>query len=80
MITPVILPQLGDTMNEGTITRWLKREGDPVERDEDVVVIETDKATMEISAPASGTLALQLLSASGCGTGSSTLTWNATKQ
>jgi 2-oxoglutarate dehydrogenase E2 component (dihydrolipoamide succinyltransferase) len=55
---PVALkvPEVGESITEVIIGEWLKREGDPVERDEDLVVIETEKATMEISAPASGTL------------------------
>lgn len=56
---PVALkvPEVGESITEVIIGEWLKREGDRVQRDEDLVVIETDKATMEISAPASGTLA-----------------------
>lgn len=56
MITPVILPQLGDTMNEGTITRWLKREGDAIRKGEPLFEVLTDKANMEVEATASGYL------------------------
>lgn len=55
---PVALkvPEVGESITEVIIGEWLKREGDLVDRDEDLVIIETDKATMEISAPAAGTL------------------------
>ncbi|MBM4464166.1 MAG: 2-oxo acid dehydrogenase subunit E2 [Chloroflexi bacterium] len=56
MITEVILPVLGETMNEGTIVEWLKKEGDPVERGEVLFMVETDKATLEVEAPARGFL------------------------
>ena len=56
MITEVILPVLGETMNEGTIVEWLKKEGDPVERGEVLFMVETDKATLEMEAPAQGFL------------------------
>lgn len=56
MITPIILPQLGDTMNEGTITRWFKREGDKVQKGEALFEVLTDKANMEVEASASGYL------------------------
>lgn len=56
MATEVIMPQASMTMEEGTIVRWLKKEGSPVEKGEILFEIETDKATMEIEAPASGVL------------------------
>lgn len=56
MITPIILPQLGDTMNEGTITRWFKKEGDKVQKGEALFEVLTDKANMEVEATASGYL------------------------
>jgi len=56
MITEVILPVLGETMNEGTIVEWLKKEGDAVERGEVLFMVETDKATLEMEAPAQGFL------------------------
>jgi len=55
--TRVIMPTLGLTMEQGTIVRWLKREGEAVERDEPLFTVETDKATMDVPAPASGVLA-----------------------
>lgn len=52
----VTMPRLSDTMQEGTIGRWLKKPGDPVERGDILAEIETDKATMELEAYESGTL------------------------
>ena len=53
----VVLPQLGETVTEGTITRWFKKVGDSVKADEPLVELETDKVTVEVPAPASGKLA-----------------------
>jgi len=52
----VTMPRLSDTMQEGTIGRWLKKPGDPVERGDILAEIETDKATMELEAYEHGTL------------------------
>ncbi|MEW6358954.1 MAG: dihydrolipoamide acetyltransferase family protein [Planctomycetota bacterium] len=52
----IIMPQLGESIAEGKITVWLKDEGESVERDESLVEVETDKATVEVPAPASGVL------------------------
>ena len=57
MATEVIMPKLGMTMQEGTIIRWLKNEGEWVEKGEPILEIMTDKAVMEVEAPASGILA-----------------------
>ena len=54
MISEVVMPQMGADMVEGTIVRWLKQEGDPVERGEIIAEIETDKANVEIEAFESG--------------------------
>ena len=54
MSTPFKLPQLGETVAEGTITRWLKKEGESVEADEPLVEISTDKVDSEIPAPTAG--------------------------
>src|SRR6266852_4840507 len=51
------MPQLGETVVEGTITRWLKREGDAVGMDEPLVEVSTDKVDSEIPSPVSGTVA-----------------------
>lgn len=56
MATNVIMPQMGESVVEGTVGKWLKRVGDPVEEYEPVVEVETDKVTSEITASASGTL------------------------
>ena len=53
----VIMPQMGESIAEGTITKWLKRPGDEVKRDEPLFEISTDKVDAEIPAPASGRLA-----------------------
>lgn len=50
------MPIMGETMKEGTITRWLKNEGDKVEKDEPVLEVMTDKVNMEVEAPKSGTI------------------------
>lgn len=52
----VVMPNLGLTMEQGTITEWLKREGDTVAKDEPLFVVETDKAALEVPAPFSGVL------------------------
>ena len=56
MVTKFVMPKLGMTMEEGTIIKWLKHEGDEVKRGEEIVEIETDKVTMKLEAPASGIL------------------------
>src|SRR5436853_6629086 len=52
----VVLPQMGVSVSEGTITRWLKQEGEQVEADEPLLEVSTDKVDTEIPAPASGVL------------------------
>ena len=56
MPTNVVMPQMGESIFEGTITKWLKKVGDTVERDEPLFEISTDKVDAEIPAPASGVL------------------------
>ena len=56
MPTNVIMPQMGESIAEGTLTKWLKKAGDAVKRDEPLFEISTDKVDAEIPAPASGTL------------------------
>jgi 2-oxoglutarate dehydrogenase E2 component (dihydrolipoamide succinyltransferase) len=53
----VIMPQLGETVQEGTVTRWYKKVGDAVKADETLFDVETDKVSTEIPAPASGVIA-----------------------
>ena len=52
----VLMPQLGETVLEGTIAAWHKSEGDTVEKGDILLDVETDKAAIEIEAPASGVL------------------------
>jgi pyruvate dehydrogenase E2 component (dihydrolipoamide acetyltransferase) len=54
--TKVIMPQMGESIFEGTITKWLKKKGDTIQRDEPLFEISTDKIDSEIPAPASGVL------------------------
>ena len=56
MPTDVVMPQMGESIFEGTITKWLKKPGDKVQRDEPLFEISTDKVDAEIPAPASGIL------------------------
>jgi pyruvate dehydrogenase E2 component (dihydrolipoamide acetyltransferase) len=56
MATEVIMPSLGFDMVEGVVARWLKKEGEPVKKGEAIVEIETEKATVEVEAAASGAL------------------------
>ena len=57
MATDVIMPQMGESIAEGTITKWLKKVGEPVKRDEPIFEISTDKVDAEIPSPVAGTLA-----------------------
>ncbi|HEX6670542.1 MAG TPA: dihydrolipoamide acetyltransferase family protein [Gemmatimonadales bacterium] len=52
----VIMPQMGESIAEGTLSRWIKKQGDPVKRDEPIFEISTDKVDAEIPAPAAGVL------------------------
>ena len=54
MAKPVVMPQMGESVAEGTIVRWLKKVGDAVERDEPLFEISTDKVDAEIPSPAAG--------------------------
>lgn len=56
MPTDVVMPQMGESIFEGTITKWLKKPGDKVERDEPLFEISTDKVDAEIPSPTAGTL------------------------
>ena len=53
----VIMPQMGESIAEGTLSRWMKQVGDAVKRDEPIFEISTDKVDAEIPAPAAGVLA-----------------------
>ncbi len=56
MATDVVMPQMGESITEGTLTKWLKKVGDTVQRDEPLFEISTDKVDAEIPSPAAGTL------------------------
>src|SRR6266702_5071556 len=56
MPVSVTMPRLGESVTEGTVTRWLKQEGERVEADEPLLAVSTDKVDTEIPAPAAGVL------------------------
>jgi 2-oxoglutarate dehydrogenase E2 component (dihydrolipoamide succinyltransferase) len=56
MPTDVVMPQMGESITEGTITKWLKKPGDTIQRDEPLFEISTDKVDAEIPSPSAGTL------------------------
>src|SRR5260370_28556682 len=60
MAVPIKVPTVGESITEGTISRWLKKDGDTVKQDEPLFELETDKATGEIPSPASGTLHIKV--------------------
>ena len=64
MTVEVILPKQGLQMEEGTIVKWWKKEGDSVSEGETLFEMETDKVTMEVSSPATGTV-VKILKAEG---------------
>jgi 2-oxoglutarate dehydrogenase E2 component (dihydrolipoamide succinyltransferase) len=64
MKVEMVMPQMGESIAEGTVLKWLKKEGDRVEKDENILEISTDKVDSEIPAPASGTI-VALLAAEG---------------
>src|SRR5512132_3023852 len=55
-MTDVVMPQMGESIAEGTIVRWMKKVGDSIERDEPLFEISTDKVDAEIPSPAAGVL------------------------
>lgn len=61
-MTEVIMPKMGDGMEEGTLLEWLKKDGEAVKSGEIIGTIQTDKATLELEAPSSGTLTGFLIS------------------
>jgi pyruvate dehydrogenase E2 component (dihydrolipoyllysine-residue acetyltransferase) len=56
MATPIVMPQMGESIAEGTIVRWMKKVGDQVDRDEPLLEISTDKVDAEIPSPVAGVL------------------------
>src|SRR5512137_2371667 len=65
MATKILMPKLSDTMTEGVILKWLKKEGEKVKQGETLVEIESDKADMELEAYDSGILRKILIPAGG---------------
>src|SRR5262249_57760420 len=55
-VTPVLMPELGESVTEGTVTRWLKKVGDSVQVDDALVEVSTDKVDTEIPSPVAGVL------------------------
>src|SRR5438067_7076790 len=55
-VSPIKMPQLGESVTEGTVDKWLKQEGDFVKRDEPIVEVVTDKVNAEIPSPFEGKL------------------------
>lgn len=55
-MTQIVVPTLGESVSEATVAQWLKKEGDSVAADEPILELETDKVTLEVNAPAAGTL------------------------
>ena len=56
MSEKIVVPALGESINEATIAKWLKNKGDTVSADEPIVELETDKVNLEVPSPVSGTL------------------------
>src|ERR1051325_1168104 len=56
MPTEVVMPQMGESIAEGTIVRWIKRVGDPIDKDEPLFEISTDKVDAEIPSPGAGVI------------------------
>jgi 2-oxoglutarate dehydrogenase E2 component (dihydrolipoamide succinyltransferase) len=56
MSEKILVPVLGESITEATVSKWLKNEGDTVEADEPIVELETDKVNLEVPSPISGTL------------------------
>ena len=61
MTHTVLLPDIGETIDEGVVEEWLVEVGDEVEKGEPILTVEVDKATLEVAATAEGVLARQLV-------------------
>ena len=68
MATEIKVPTLGESVTEATVARWLKQPGDTVAMDDPLVELETDKVTLEVNAPAAGTLT-EVVAAEGANVG-----------
>ena len=64
MAVDIKIPTVGESVHEGTISRWIKKDGDLVEQDEPILELETDKATEEMPAPARGRLRIAVAESS----------------
>src|SRR3954467_14626133 len=56
MSVDVVMPQMGESITEGTVSKWLKKEGDRIEKDEPILEISTDKVDAEVPSPGAGIL------------------------
>ena len=56
MSVDIVMPQMGESITEGTVSKWLKQVGERVEKDEPVLEISTDKVDAEVPSPGAGTL------------------------
>ena len=56
MSVEIVMPQLGLTMTEGSVSTWLKKAGETVKKDEIVLAVATDKVDMDVESPADGTM------------------------
>ena len=63
MAQVVVMPRMGQTMEEGAVVEWMKQEGDPVQKGEVLLTIESDKSTLEVEADYAGVLAKILVTA-----------------
>src|SRR5687768_18503463 len=61
MAVEILMPELGESVHEGTVSRWLKKEGEAVKEDEPIVEIMTDKVNTELPSPATGILSKILI-------------------
>ena len=68
MTIEIKVPTLGESVSEATVAKWLKKVGDSVAADEPLLELETDKVTLEVNAPAAGTLS-EILAAEGAEVG-----------
>ncbi len=67
-MTDILVPALGESVSEATVARWTKKAGDAVKKDETLVELETDKVSLEVAAPADGTL-VEIIAAEGAAVG-----------
>ena len=63
MVQVVVMPRMGQTMEEGSVVEWMKQEGDPVQKGELLLTVESDKSTLEVESDYAGVLAKILVTA-----------------